>query len=589
MRDDMPSPPELAALQSQGFDALVTGNVAHALAEGTWAERVRLARYEQFAGREVEANTRLCAILNDLSCPDWAHREARSQQWLGAAFEPEFLENEPSWANIDPSTDLDAGGIRERVAIAWGRFMIDGREPPGGWPRDYEPPAWTDQSRMIDEAHSALLRRLPRADLAEFLRLVDLIVWCTTLLLTINDSQRALELLRAGRKAQTRLRLRFLDHFLDYQESTALVGQLDIENAVPLLERALAGLSQAADPRWWMHAKAVQALISSVTHTPLPADMARLEHALISGSWRRGRRSLGQATLMLLSVALASRGDLEGAQRIALADGALGELTIPTTDRAFIAEIIFNSALFERDIDTCEEMIAYTDRLMSSPAVLTVRDRMATAIRAYRQGTPPSPIPEPDADPSFEALRTRWGILAQTVAFGSRGETWSALADFEAFAGRTAAAAMRQRAVRLLHDRVNVGATETLSPRQMEVVALAAAGRSNQEIADQLFLSLRTIEDYVGQAIRKLGLSQRIELATVELPLELRNHDLSSVIHRLPLRQGQVGALISAGASNSEIAEALDISRKTLDVHISTLKKRLGASTRTEIAAIFAS
>jgi len=251
--------------------------------------------------------------------------------------------------------------------------------------------------------------------------------------------------------------------------------------------------------------------------------------------------------------------------------------------------VIFNCALAEGDTESCERMVARARHLMASPAVQTVRDRLEAALEAHRNGTPPELPAEPDMDPSFESLRTRWMILAQTVAHGSRGEAWSALADFDAFTGKTEAAALRQRAIRLLHDRTSAQAAQTLTPRLLEVAALAAAGCSNTEIANRLFLSRRTVEDYVAQAVRRLGLKHRAELATVELPFDLRDRDRNVASLHLPLRQGQVGVLISAGASNAEVAEALDISTKTLDAHISALKKRLGASTRNELAAIFAS
>jgi DNA-binding NarL/FixJ family response regulator len=44
------------------------------------------------------------------------------------------------------------------------------------------------------------------------------------------------------------------------------------------------------------------------------------------------------------------------------------------------------------------------------------------------------------------------------------------------------------------------------------VALLAAAGRSNRDIADQLTLSVRTVENHLQQVYRKLGL-HREELA----------------------------------------------------------------------------
>jgi DNA-binding CsgD family transcriptional regulator len=51
-----------------------------------------------------------------------------------------------------------------------------------------------------------------------------------------------------------------------------------------------------------------------------------------------------------------------------------------------------------------------------------------------------------------------------------------------------------------------------LSPRERQIAALAARGLSNQEIADQLVLSVRTVETYVYRAMQKRGVSNRHEL-----------------------------------------------------------------------------
>ncbi|NBE97033.1 hypothetical protein FE391_25100 [Nonomuraea sp. KC401] len=67
------------------------------------------------------------------------------------------------------------------------------------------------------------------------------------------------------------------------------------------------------------------------------------------------------------------------------------------------------------------------------------------------------------------------------------------------------------RGGRLSHGR-------SLSAREREVALLAAAGRTNQEIATELFLSRRTVESHVSSVLRKLGLSSRTELRGFALP-----------------------------------------------------------------------
>ena len=51
-----------------------------------------------------------------------------------------------------------------------------------------------------------------------------------------------------------------------------------------------------------------------------------------------------------------------------------------------------------------------------------------------------------------------------------------------------------------------------LTPAERETAVLAAAGRPNKEIAEQLFLSPRTVENRLQRVYEKLGISGRTEL-----------------------------------------------------------------------------
>lgn len=64
-------------------------------------------------------------------------------------------------------------------------------------------------------------------------------------------------------------------------------------------------------------------------------------------------------------------------------------------------------------------------------------------------------------------------------------------------------------------------AADPLSGREREVLRLLALGHTNQEIAAQLFISVRTAETHRAHVMQKLGLSTRAELVRYAL-----EHDL---------------------------------------------------------------
>ena len=52
---------------------------------------------------------------------------------------------------------------------------------------------------------------------------------------------------------------------------------------------------------------------------------------------------------------------------------------------------------------------------------------------------------------------------------------------------------------------------EVLSKREMDVLKLATRGLSNQDVANELCLSLRTVQAHLGHIFNKLGVSSRTE------------------------------------------------------------------------------
>lgn len=111
-------------------------------------------------------------------------------------------------------------------------------------------------------------------------------------------------------------------------------------------------------------------------------------------------------------------------------------------------------------------------------------------------------------------LAERDALCALRLSDPSAADLLSALADsFEELgASRDAARCrhtLREHGTVSSSRRGRRGYGGELSPREHDVAALLASGRSNREIAEALFLSRRTVEQHVASVLRKLGRSRR--------------------------------------------------------------------------------
>lgn len=71
-----------------------------------------------------------------------------------------------------------------------------------------------------------------------------------------------------------------------------------------------------------------------------------------------------------------------------------------------------------------------------------------------------------------------------------------------------------------------------LTARELEIVPLIAAGQTNKEIAAEVFLSDRTVKNYVSSILAKLGLSHR-----AQVPGYVATHDVGRLeVNRAPTR-----------------------------------------------------
>jgi predicted ATPase/DNA-binding CsgD family transcriptional regulator len=65
---------------------------------------------------------------------------------------------------------------------------------------------------------------------------------------------------------------------------------------------------------------------------------------------------------------------------------------------------------------------------------------------------------------------------------------------------------------------------DVLTPRENEITELIAAGLTNRQIAERLFIAQRTVDTHVGHILAKLGCSNRSQVAALNGPTGLLKH-----------------------------------------------------------------
>src|SRR5207244_1001227 len=106
--------------------------------------------------------------------------------------------------------------------------------------------------------------------------------------------------------------------------------------------------------------------------------------------------------------------------------------------------------------------------------------------------------------------------------------------------------------------------------RERAVTVLQSAAATAAEIG------AGTLRELAERALRSLG------IRTWKRGVAPKD---DSLLGPLTSREREIALLIARGASNPDIAEALFLSRKTVERHVSNILAKLGTRNRTELAA----
>lgn len=154
-----------------------------------------------------------------------------------------------------------------------------------------------------------------------------------------------------------------------------------------------------------------------------------------------------------------------------------------------------------------------------------------------------------------------WRNRAESAIAAASEEPERALGLFDELAVRAASEGPRLEEVWI---RLDEGALLAPLDRTRAVAALRRAAE---------------LADHIGATNERALAVRRLRVLGVRAWRRGRSGDV------LTERELEVARMVQAGASNPEIAQALFLSRKTVEHHVSTILRKLGAKNRTELAA----
>lgn len=182
---------------------------------------------------------------------------------------------------------------------------------------------------------------------------------------------------------------------------------------------------------------------------------------------------------------------------------AAGQAALDSGHRSYAA-ITLHDAVRYGGAEAVARPLAETAQATSGAPMLELLARHATAA----------------AHADVAALEACSADFVSAGATGLAAEAHLQRAGLLAEAGEPVAARRADLSGRVLSERAarvipTDGVVDAVTDRELEVARLAAAGRTSTQIAEEVFLSRRTVDNHLAAVYRKLDLHQRTELAAL--------------------------------------------------------------------------
>jgi predicted ATPase/DNA-binding NarL/FixJ family response regulator len=479
------------------------------------------AGIEHLLGRYDAAHTRLRAALGDSASVGWGEQAVLRLELAGNRLFASDFEAALRWAG----EALEAARTHNDDAIAAAAAcQLSFAECSLGR---------MDRADAFREDAVTLLQRLDDAGGSARLDALVLLGWSEYFLDRFEDARSRFQRAMATARATGQMYM-LVPGMLGLAYAHATLGSLG--EADDLADQAVEAARLGADRRglsWALFERSWIATLAGDLDTALRCgeESVKIADTLDESFFSAGAR-------VPLAAALLERGDPDGCIELILTSIGGEELPwVMRGIRCLCYEMLTLSELARGNLD---EASGWADRAESSahglpPGMATGRARRARAHVLLASGSAAAAAREAlaaaaDGDSvgaRVEAARSRTLAGRALAAAGERGRAAGELEAAEAELAVLEARRYRDETARELRrlgrtapqhprGRRDGGPSEgvpSLSPRELEVAKLVAGGKTNRQIAAEIFLSEKTVESHLSNIFAKLGVRSRSAVA----------------------------------------------------------------------------